>query len=340
MTRLRTQVIFAVALAAMVLLMVLSSTVSAATDSPAVIRIAVNVEDMDRSLAFFADVLTFEKVTDIERAGPAFEHHIGLFGARAHVVDLKLGDETLELVQYLTPGGRAIPRDSRSNDRWFQHVAIITSDMDAAYARLRDHHVKFASSGPQRLPDWNAKAGGIRAFYFRDGDDHVLEILQFPAGKGEARWQRKDRLFLGIDHTAIVVGDTDRSVAFYRDVLGMSVSGESENWGDEQEHLNNVFGAHLRITTLRASAGPGVELLEYLAPRDGRLYPADSRADDLWHWQTVIVEPNVDQTVQHVRTLHDVIASSEVGHDGAVARDPDGHAVEIIPPPAVASTTH
>ena len=46
-----------------------------------------------------------------------------------------------------------------------------------------------------------------------------------------------------------------------------------------------MFGARLRITTLRADAGPGVELLEYRAPRDGRPAPHDLRANDLAHWQ-------------------------------------------------------
>src|SRR5439155_656512 len=81
-------------------------------------------------------------------------------------------------------------------------------------------------------------------------DGHALEVLWFPPGKGAAKWQRRDALFLGIDHTAIVVGDTARSLACYRDALGLVVAGESENWGPEQERLNNVAGARLRITTL------------------------------------------------------------------------------------------
>jgi hypothetical protein len=42
----------------------------------------------------------------------------------------------------------------------------------------------------------------------------------------------------------------------------MHIAGKSENYGTEQEHLNNVFGAHLRITALRGTGGPGIELLE------------------------------------------------------------------------------
>ena len=66
-----------------------------------------------------------------------------------------------------------------------------------------------------------------------------------------------------------------------RNALGFNVAGESENYGSEQEHLNNVRGARLRITGLRAVAGPGIELLEYLSPRDGRPLPRDQNANDL-----------------------------------------------------------
>jgi catechol 2,3-dioxygenase-like lactoylglutathione lyase family enzyme len=248
---------------------------------------------------------------------------------------LQLGEEQIELLHFLTPGGRPIPRDSRSNDRWFQHVAIIVSDMAAAYARLQSFHVQYASSGPQRLPDWNPNAGGIEAFYFRDPDGHNLEVLSFPAGKGLAKWHNsRGRLFLGIDHTAIVVTDTDRSLQFYRDTLGMHVAGTSENYGTEQEHLNNVFGAHLRITALRAERGPGIEFLEYLAPAGGRPTPADTTPADVWYWQINLcvgrpeaVWPLLTHSAQRPLSPPTSLPQEELGwHSGFIARDPDAHA--------------
>src|SRR5215472_16354055 len=228
---------------------------------------AIVVSDMDRAVAFYCGILTFEKVSHVEIFGDEYEHLKGLFGIRMRVVHLRLGDEAIELREFLARQGRPMPADSRSNDRWFQHIAIIVSDMDRAYAILREHHVQHASTAPQMLPNYIQGAGGIRAFYFRDPDGHFLEVLQFPSDKGGPKWHRPgDRLFEGIDHTAIVVGDTEASLKFYRDTLGMHIVGESENYGSEQEHLNNVFGARLRITSLRAAEGPGVELLEYLAP--------------------------------------------------------------------------
>jgi catechol 2,3-dioxygenase-like lactoylglutathione lyase family enzyme len=243
---------------------------------------------------------------------------------------LRLGEEHLELTEFLAPRGRPIPGESRSNDGWFQHVAIVVSDMDEAYRHLRKHKVEHASTGPQRLPDWNKAAGGIEAFYFKDPDDHVLEVIHFPPGKGDPSWQaRSDRLFRGIDHTAIVVRDTDRSLKFYRDTLGLRVAGESENYGPEQERLNNVFGARLRITTLRAAKGPGVELLEYLAPRDGRPMPADTKANDLWHWQTRMETTGIEKAIRGASILN--LPERKLGFGrGRLTRDPDGHAVMLV----------
>lgn len=300
--------------------------------------IGLTVSDMDRSLEFFTKVLSFEKVSDVEVWGADHERLQGLFGLRSRIVRLRLGDEFIELTEYLAPRGRPIPVDSRSNDRWFQHVAIIVSDMDKAYAWLRQNKVEHASTGPQTLPQWNRNAGGIKAFYFRDPDKHALEVLWFPEGKGDPKWRRTDRLFLGIDHTAIVVDDTDASLRFYRDTLGMRPVGEAENYGDEQEHLNNVFGARLRITALRGSHGPGIEFLEYLAPRDGRPYPQDTRANDLWNWQTNL-QGRVDTAAAALRQARAAFvspgtiefANSAAGfRRGVQVRDPDGHAIRVI----------
>jgi catechol 2,3-dioxygenase-like lactoylglutathione lyase family enzyme len=306
----------------------------------AVDAVGLTVSDVDRSAEFFERVLSFEKVSEMEVAGGEYEHLQGVFGLRMRIVRMRLGDEFIELTEYLAPKGRGVPADSRSNDRWFQHVAIITSDMDKAYERLRRHKVTHASPGPQRLPDWNKNAGGIRAFYFKDPDGHALEILEFPADKGAAKWhQPNDKLFLGIDHTAIVVGDTDLSLKFYRDTLGLKVAGESENYGVEQERLNNVFGARLRITALRAASGPGIELLEYLAPRDGRMTPPDWKANDLTHWQTKLITKDINAAERAVLSGKFQLVSSGVltlaeGEaafgKSFLARDPDGHAMQLV----------
>lgn len=316
----------------MFVLLLCATTAFAASSGRAVGAVGMTVSNMDRSIAFYSEVLQFEKVSDVEAAGSDYEHLEGIFGLRMRVVRMRLGDESLILTQFLVPKGHAFPADSRSNDLWFQHIAIVVSDMDRAYSRLREDEVEYASTGPQTLPAWNRAAGGIRAFYFRDPDEHYLELIQFPAGKGDPRWQSKSRLFLGIDHSAIVVDDTARSIAFYCDWLGFHVAGKSENYGLEQEHLNNVFGAHLRITSLRADRGPGVELLDYLSPRDGRPIPFDARPNDLAFWEVILTGP-LDPVLRQTGASAVATPGHQLGFArAAMVRDPDGHAMELTEP--------
>jgi catechol 2,3-dioxygenase-like lactoylglutathione lyase family enzyme len=252
--------------------------------------VIVTVSDMDRSVDFYSRVLTFEKIRDTDRSGSQFDELYGVSNAHIRVVELKLGNENIQLMQFIGTAGAPVPADARSNDLDFQHVAIIVSDMARAHGVLRRYRVESISPDPQTLPLWNPNASGIQAFYFKDPDGHPLEVLHFPPGKGDPKWhEASGRLFLGIDHTAITVSNTNASRAFYGMLLGMSVAGESENYGFEQERLNNVFGAHLRITAMRSQSGIGIEFLEYLAPRDGRPARRNARATDIAHHETIVL---------------------------------------------------
>jgi catechol 2,3-dioxygenase-like lactoylglutathione lyase family enzyme len=322
-----------------------STAVSRVESVESVESVGMTVSDMTRAIDFYTRVLPFTQEFDIEVAGRPWEQLYGVFGARMRIVGLRLGDERLELTEYLAPKGRQMPADSRGNDRWFQHVAIIVRDMSDAYERLRGHGVVHASTGPQRLPDWNPGAGGIQAFYFRDPDGHFLEILSFPEGKGDPKWRlpgpASDANFLGLDHTAIVVDDTVAALSFYRDTLGLTLAGAGENYGVEQEHLNGVFGVRLRITTLRAPRGTGVELLEYRAPRDGRPTPPDLKANDIAHWQITMrgAAATLDRLLRPSRAfglvspdITTIDVPSIAFSRGLLVRDPDGHAVRVVQP--------
>jgi catechol 2,3-dioxygenase-like lactoylglutathione lyase family enzyme len=333
---------FALVLGAQAVLPTLSCAAQNRTAKPlvsAVASVGMTVENLDRSVEFYSRVLSFNKIREVELTGDSWEHLEGVFGLRIRVAWLQLGSEQIELKEFLAPKGRPVPL-SLSDDRWFQHIAIITSDMDRAYSWLRQNKVRHVSSSPQLLPNYIKAAAGIRAFYFEDPDGHPLEILQFPSDKGDTKWhQSTSQLFLGIDHTAIVVGDTEASLKFYRDALGFRVSAESENYGPEQEHLNSVFGARLRITSLRASSGPGIELLEYLAPTNGRPVPQDEHANDLVHHETCLVTEDMGAAFRWLREARSPFISSaivsfpkaEAGfHSAVLIRDPDGHPVELV----------
>src|SRR5438046_533971 len=85
---------------------------AAKTEAPAVAALdsmGLTVSDVDRSVDFFSRVLSFEKVSDREVYGSEHERLQGLFGMRARVVRMRLGGESIELTEYLTPKGRPIP---------------------------------------------------------------------------------------------------------------------------------------------------------------------------------------------------------------------------------------
>ncbi len=271
-------------------------TASCAAPSVEIKAIEVTVSDLPRALAFYTGILQFQVMSQEEEAGRI-------------TAGLRLGDETLLLRDY-AEDGRRIPETLPSNDRSFQHIAIVVGDIDAAYQHLLRHDTRIVSAGIQRLPAWNFDAAGIRALYFRDPDGHFLELIQFPADKGEPRWHRpSEQLFRGIDHTALVVSDLQRSVRYYRDGLGLAITGESFNYGAEQESLTQVSGARVRITSFRGAKGPGIELLHYEAPGVARSLSDHVVPEDLSAWR-------IDIHTSRPATTWE-------------AADPDGHALLV-----------
>ena len=322
----------------------LTLATAAFAEQPSVISvgaIGMTVSDMDRSVAFYSDVLTFKKISDVEVDGDGYDRLWGVFGLRARVVRMQLGEQKLELIQFLSPPDvRSIPVPSYSNDLWFQHFAIVVRDMDEAWAQLRKHHVRQVSPRPQTIPKSNVAAAGIKAIKFRDLDGHNLELLWFPEGKGNPVWHRSTAdLFLGIDHTAMTVRSTENSIKFYRDLLGMTVAGGSVNVGTEQEHLDGLPGARARVIGMKPVVGPpGIEFLEYELPTAGRPMPGDTRPTDLWHWQVTLVVSDAEGAATRLRGQSTFVSAGVVTvpdgtlgfKKGFLVRDPDGHVMQVV----------
>jgi catechol 2,3-dioxygenase-like lactoylglutathione lyase family enzyme len=305
--------------------------------------IGFTVSDVDRSVDFYEQVLGFEKVAELQVTGSAYDALEGVFGSNMRIVHMRLGDQIVELTEYVSPDGRPIPVPSHSNDLWFEHMAIVVSDMEKAYEVLRRNRVRQISPEPQTIPETNVPAAGIKALKFRDPDNHDLELIYFPEGKGDARWHRPtNRLFLGVDHTAITVSDTEESLKFYRDLLGLKVGGGSLNVGITQERLDSVFGARVRVTTLvPEERPPHVEFLQYETPPGGRPMPTDTKANDLWHWQTSLAVDDVDAAAKALRAAGVQFVSPDVitiPHPGlgfsraVMVMDPDHHVMRLVEP--------
>lgn len=299
------------------------------------------VSDMARAVHFYEEVLGFEKIAETEIAGDAYDALSGVAASGARIAHLRLGEQIVEMTEYLSHKGRPIPVPWRGNDLWFQHVAIVVSDMEKAYEQLRRHRVGQISLEPQTIPETNVAAAGIMALKFCDPDKHALELIWFPAGKGSERWRRPaSRLFRGIDHTAISVSNTEQSLAFYRDLLGLTLGGATVNTGIVQERLDGVINPRVRVTAVMPEKSPPfVEFLHYEVPSDARPIPGDTTAVDLWHWQTSLVVDDVAAAAKALRAAGVRFVSSDVvdvpnkalGFARAVmVTDPDGHAVRLV----------
>ncbi len=264
-----------------------------------IVRISRVVADLDRAVMFYRDGLGF-RLASRGPLDPAVSALLGLPGATVEEAVLRLGDEEVALVRF-DPPGAPCPADSRSNDGWFQHLAIVVDDMAAAWRQLAAQSPRLISTnGPERLPPRN---GAVTAVKFRDPDRHPLELIQFPPGGGRPAWQRAAGAGsgpLGIDHSAMAVASTARSLRFYRR-LGFRVAARSWNDSPAQSRLDGLHGARVRVTGLRfpSPAGPGLELLRYTPPgRPAPTVPANALLTD---WVTLSAGP------------------------AGLRRDPDGH---------------
>jgi len=307
--------------------------------------IGFTVADVDREANFFAKVLQFERVSDFRVVGSEYDKMQGVFNVSMRIVHLKLGEQIIELTQYVSPPtGRPIPVPSYSNDAWFEHMAIVVSDMDAAYKILQENNVQQISAYPITIPGSNPGAAGIKAIKFRDPEGHDLELIYFPPGKGDPSWQKPtNKLFLGLDHTAMTVASTDKGVTLYRDLLGLDVGGATFNSGATQDVLDDLFNDTCLVTEMMpVLAPPHIEFLDYKTPPGGRLMPADTKANDLWHWQTTLVTTDIQAVTDRLRKANaqfitpDVVtipreAQAQLGFKKAVmVRDPNGHAIRLI----------
>lgn len=303
--------------------------------------IGLTVTDVDRSLNFYTQALGFKVVSDITVTGQNYSELQGVETAKIRVITLQLGDELIELMQYLNVDLKLIPSDSRSNDLWFQHLAIVVSDMDRAYAHLQKFTFESISVEPQTIPQDNEASAGVRAFKFKDPDGHDLELIWFPADKGQDKWhQDTNSLFLGIDHSAIAIANTEESLKFYRDLLGMQVSGGSLNKGEIQAHLDGLPETEVQVTPLRPiQGGLGIEMLDYIVPGNGRPMPSDWKSSDIAHIQLELVVNDIQQAVEMLRLSGVQFVSSGIVqftdsaspyHQACLIKDPDGHAMLLI----------
>jgi catechol 2,3-dioxygenase-like lactoylglutathione lyase family enzyme len=305
------------------------------TAGPAAVidRITLIVSDLDRAEEDY--VRTFgcgvEQRDDID---PALTRVLCVPPARGRRSLLRLGRERIELLEFTDSAGRPYPPGSTSTDIWFQHMAIIVTDMPCAHQRIMANRRfrPISRAGPVRLPD---SSGGVTAFKFRDHDGHPLELLAFPEGRVPEPWRAAGGAgsfpgFLGVDHTAIAISDTARSTTFFRSVFGFGAGPRTENRGPEQDALDDVDGVHVSVTRLAPDLpAPRMELLHYHVGTR-RPIPHETASNDIVATHSVVQVASLDATAaalarRGVPVTGDDLMILRSARRAALITGPDGH---------------
>ena len=286
-------------------------------DQPTIFRLvcfSLTTADANGLATFYESAFGCRRLATERLSGPNFESLMGVQGGALRV-SLSLGKEVIELLQF-DQAGRPYPKGASASDLVFQHFAIVVRDMAQAYQRLLTvkGSTPISRTGPQRLPE---SSGGVTAFKFRDPEGHPLEFLSFPNDNAPSIWRDESGdTCLGVDHSAISVSDTARSIAFYEN-LGFTVSARTLNQGSEQDMLDNLSGVRVEVTVLKPShATPHLELLCYRTTTKDRV-SARSNAD-----------------VATARLVLRARGASNAKGGCTFQRnavDPDGHHVLIVP---------
>jgi glyoxylase I family protein len=138
------------------------------------------------------------------------------------------------------------------------------------------------------------------------------------------------------DHTGITVSNLERSLAFWRDVLGFELSHMAHQTGELAQEITGVAGAEIKLAVLKTPAGHKIELLEYLAPPDRE--HADVRPCDVGHVHVALLVDDLDTILEKIagsgwkaagepQTLK---MGPNAGKRVVYVRDPDGTTIEFM----------
>jgi len=144
---------------------------------------------------------------------------------------------------------------------------------------------------------------------------------------------------LAADHTGITVSNLERSLAFWRDVLGFELSHTAHQTSELAREITGVAGAEIKLAVLKASGGHKIELLEYLAPSDRK--HVDLRPCDVGSAHVALLVDDLDAVLNAIAASgwkaagqpQTLKTGPNAGKRVVYVRDPDGTTIEFMQPP-------
>ena len=145
---------------------------------------------------------------------------------------------------------------------------------------------------------------------------------------------------IAADHTGITVSNLERSLAFWRDVLGFELSHTAHQKGEMARQITGVNDVELKLAVVKAPGGHKIELLEYLAPPD-RTKSSNLRPCDVGHVHVALVVENLEPLVHRIAisgwraagSPQTLTAGPNAGKRVIYVHDPDGTTIEFMEVP-------
>jgi glyoxylase I family protein len=142
---------------------------------------------------------------------------------------------------------------------------------------------------------------------------------------------------ISADHTGITVSNLEKSLAFWRDVLGFKLSHTAHQTGELAKEITGVEGAEIKLAVLKAPGGHKIELLEYLAPPDRKKH-IDLRPCDVGSVHVALLVDDLERLLEKIAASGWKAAGKpQTLQSGPNARkrviyvrDPDGTTIEFM----------
>jgi catechol 2,3-dioxygenase-like lactoylglutathione lyase family enzyme len=147
---------------------------------------------------------------------------------------------------------------------------------------------------------------------------------------------KRRQFCISADHTGITISNLERSLAFWRDVLGFEFSHTAHQKGELAQEITGVEGAEIKLAVLREPGGHKIELLEYLAPADRKR--ADIQPCDVGSVHVALLIHDLAAVLERIAASNWKAAGKpqmlqsgpNAGKRVVYVRDPDGTTIEFM----------
>ena len=156
---------------------------------------------------------------------------------------------------------------------------------------------------------------------------------------------RNEFRIVSADHTGITVSSLERSLAFWRDVLGFELSHTAHQKGELAQEITGVEGAEIKLAVLKTPGGHKIELLEYFRPADRKR--ANLRPCDVSSVHVALLVHDLDTLLEKIAASgwnaagkpQTLTKGPNAGKRVVYVRDPDGTTIEFMELPRRTSST-